>query len=226
MKPTPLAEGPVIYPAAVVCYMFTVLQKSLHASQVEQKSAHSKMFPPLEFRHPCEEHGEHIKWNLSFSIKSHCITLAANPCNKAADAPNTDLIYHFKRPEYSHHNEKSGLKTSKIPHGPNKKEARADRRVFGTAGQRETNIHFYSLEERVQERVVVSLIQKCQETGRSSNQIKSKAAARRGHGKFWYRRKWCHRKSKRLPGFLDSGISSIKTKKSMPDRGGLVVGSM
>lgn len=113
-------------------------------------------FPPLEFRHPHEEHGELVEWNLSFSIKSCCITLAANPYNKAADPPNTDLIYHFNQPEYSHRNEKPGLKTGKIPHGTNKKEVRADRRVFGTAGQRYTSIHFYSLEERVQDSAVVS----------------------------------------------------------------------
>lgn len=175
-------------------------------------------FPPLEFRHPHEEHGELVKWNLSFSIKSCCITLAANPCNKAADPPNTDLIYYFKQPEYSHHNEKSGLKTGKIPRGTNKREARADRRVFSTAGQRDISIHFYSLEESSGQ--CGGVIQKCQEAGRSSHHTTSKATAGKGHGKFWYRRK-----SKRLPVFLDSGTSRIKTNKSMSDRGGLVVGA-
>lgn len=156
MKPISPAKGPAICPAAVACYALSVLQKSLYAGQVQQTSAQGKASLPLEFRHPHEEHVELTKWNLSFSIKSRRITLAANPCNKAADAPNTDLIYHFKQPEYSHHNEKSGLKTGKIPYGTNRKKARADRRVFGTAGRRGTTAHFYSLEERVQESTVVS----------------------------------------------------------------------
>lgn len=40
--------------------------------------------------------------------------------------------------------------------GQIKKEARADRGVFGAAGQRGTRVDFSSLEERVQESVVVS----------------------------------------------------------------------
>lgn len=122
MKPISPAKGPAICPAAVACYALSVLQKSLYAGQVQQTSAQGKASPPLEFRHPHEEHVELTKWNLSFSIKSRRITLAANPCNKAADAPNTDLIYHFKQPEYSHHNEKSGVKTGKIPYGTNRKK--------------------------------------------------------------------------------------------------------
>jgi len=66
------------------------------------------------------------------------------------------LIYHFTQPEYSHRDEKPRLKTGKIPHGANEKAASADRRVFGTAGRRETSIHFYSSEGRAEESVELS----------------------------------------------------------------------
>lgn len=161
MKPTSPTKGPALDPAAALRYTQSCRNRFV------QDRAGSKTFPPLEPRHPCEEHRELPKWNLSFSIKSCCITLAANPCNKAADAPNTDLIYHFKQPEQSHHNEKSGLETGKIPRGTNKNDTRADRRVFSAAGRREMSVPFHGSEGRARW---------CRSNaGRSDNQIRSRA---------------------------------------------------
>lgn len=149
LKPTPLAEGPAVRPAAVAPHGPAEITP---CKPGRATSAQSTAFPPLEFRHPGV-----IAWNLSFSIKPCRITLAANPCDEAADAASTDLVYPFKQPEHSHHHEKSGPKPGKIPHGTDKKEGKADRIVFSSAGRRETSARFYSSEEGAQESAVVSL---------------------------------------------------------------------